>query len=373
MEWAKENPGDFHFLWECLRVIFLLFWGHAHEAGSLAHLKSVINRKNVEKEAKHFQASDEFLHHALDSYLIASLTSFLGMETPDQVPPSAPMDITLNWLQEKAHQFVLQVVSVPRDMRQSEIDQTFNRHRSFLHISLLYWDLRNAIRHEDGPSIISHWRWWLVYFLASKRTNYSHEAANLLTNLKTNFSERLAYIVTHNRTVDVSGCPGKGKPIDMAIEHHNLIFKNALRSSGANVTQDHLTTISLASQQLHDAAVLNDTELCTAMNYGSHRATDCKDDLIDMIHLLLDHNVTKKIPGRQLDSRQPFNPPFGVGWEVAIGQQWIKKFLRKTETIADFESSEEEQHNEIESIEQLTHRCIVAKINLQHVQNNTFN
>ena len=24
--WAKENPGDFHFAWECLKVIFLTFW-----------------------------------------------------------------------------------------------------------------------------------------------------------------------------------------------------------------------------------------------------------------------------------------------------------------------------------------------------------
>lgn len=25
LRWAKENPGDFHFMWECLKVIFLLF------------------------------------------------------------------------------------------------------------------------------------------------------------------------------------------------------------------------------------------------------------------------------------------------------------------------------------------------------------
>lgn len=105
-----------------------------------------------------------------------------------------------------------------------------------------------------------------MYFLATKRSNYCQEAANLLANLQANFSEQLADVVVHNRTVNISGRPGKGKPEDMAIVHHNLILKYALCSSGANVTQEHLRTISLASQQLHEAATLCDTEFHTAVN-----------------------------------------------------------------------------------------------------------
>ena len=75
---------------------------------------------------------------------------------------------------------------------------------------------------------------WLIYFLATGRRNYSNEAVNLLANLKADFSKWLAYIVTYNRTVNSSGKPGQGREIDMAasVEHHNLVIKTALRSSG---------------------------------------------------------------------------------------------------------------------------------------------
>ena len=59
--WAKENPGDFHFEWECLKVVFLLFWGSSDQPGSLAQLKETVNRKSVTSDAKRFQQGDEFL------------------------------------------------------------------------------------------------------------------------------------------------------------------------------------------------------------------------------------------------------------------------------------------------------------------------
>ncbi|XP_062504572.1 uncharacterized protein LOC134181330 [Corticium candelabrum] len=161
----------------------------------------------------------------------------------------------------------------------------------------------------------------------------------------------MAYIVTHNRTVNVSGRPGKGKPIDMAIEHHNLILKNALRSSSANVTEEHLSTISLASQQLHEAAILYDTELNISVYDGTHTETSSQNDILKMTKSLLENRVTTKIPGRHIQSSQPFEPPFDIGWNVAIGKRWIKKFLKKTETIEDFECNDREYHNDMEDIE----------------------
>ena len=63
--WAKENPGDSHFTWECVKVIFLTFWKSADHPGSLAHLATVVNHTGVTVAAKKFQQADEFLMHAL--------------------------------------------------------------------------------------------------------------------------------------------------------------------------------------------------------------------------------------------------------------------------------------------------------------------
>ena len=44
--------GDFHFLWECARVILLAFWGKVTEPGSLCNLRNRINRNLVDKTGK---------------------------------------------------------------------------------------------------------------------------------------------------------------------------------------------------------------------------------------------------------------------------------------------------------------------------------
>ena len=106
-------------------------------------------------------------------------------------------------------------------MQQSS-DHVFQSHRLFMHMAFLYSDLRNAIRMENGAHIVRHWRWWMLYFLATDRKNYAHEAANLLVNITACFPRHIAYIVTHNRTVNTDGKSGHGKPIDQMMEHYNL-------------------------------------------------------------------------------------------------------------------------------------------------------
>ena len=102
---------------------------------------------------------------------------------------------------------------------------------------------------------------WLLFFLASRRRNYSVEAANLLANLKADCSKWMAHIATYNRTINSTGIPGHGKPIDQTVEHHNLIIKNALRFSGSNITEHHLKVVSQSAQMLQDCAELYDEQV----------------------------------------------------------------------------------------------------------------
>ena len=92
-------------------------------------------------------------------------------------------------------------------------------HTSFLNMAFLYSDLRTAIRWEDGPHIIRHWKMWIPHFMGTGMKNYAAEAANLIANVKADFPAHIAYIAINNRTVNVQG---KGKPIDQHMEHYNL-------------------------------------------------------------------------------------------------------------------------------------------------------
>ena len=101
-------------------------------------------------------------------------------------------------------------------------DPTYMLHRTLLHLGFLYVDLRNAIRWEDGPHIVRHWKYWLPRFIATGCKNYAAESVHLIAKLAADFPKHLAYIATNNRTVNMEGKPGHGKPIDQLMEHYNL-------------------------------------------------------------------------------------------------------------------------------------------------------
>ena len=135
-------------------------------------MREYIGRKQVNKTVKVFNLGDEFLVHAFQAHFMARICSIFGINSPDDNIPHTP---DLQWLKDKA-KFIVQNTIHPINSK----DQAYTRHRSFLHLSFLYIDLRRAIRWEDGPHIIRHWKLWLLRFLGTGCKNYSTEAVNLI-------------------------------------------------------------------------------------------------------------------------------------------------------------------------------------------------
>ena len=209
-----HTVGDFHFLWECLRVIFLIFWGTPAQAGSLCNLRELIRRVHVDKGVKVFSVGDEFVLHAFRAHLTAGILTQLKLKgTTDSIPHT----YTKEWLHDTAESLVTTLL-----MPQEADDPVYHLHSSFLHHAFLYTDLSEAIRWENGPQIIRHWKWWLPRFLATGKKQYAAESVYQTCNLSANFPRHMAYIAIHNGTVNMSGKPGQGKPVDQLIEHYNL-------------------------------------------------------------------------------------------------------------------------------------------------------
>ena len=101
-------------------------------------------------------------------------------------------------------------------------DPVLQLHLDFLHHAYLYVDLREAIRYENGPNIVCHWKLWLPRFLATGSKNYACEAVHHIANLVADFPKYIAFIAAYNGTVNTQNKPGRGKPIDQMMEHYNL-------------------------------------------------------------------------------------------------------------------------------------------------------
>ena len=191
-----------------------MFWGTPAQPGSLCNLREVIRRTQVDKVAKVFNVADEFLMHTFRAHLLAGITSSLAI---NEVSESIPHEDSREWLHEKAKKIVTDVL-MPTTVK----DPVHMLHRSFLHHAFLYIDLREAIRWEDGPEIVRHWKWWIPRFIGTGKKNYAAEAVNMIANITADFPKHIAYLATHNRTVNVEGKPGHGKRVDQLMEHYNL-------------------------------------------------------------------------------------------------------------------------------------------------------
>lgn len=195
-------------------MVLMEHWGKQSEPGSLSNLHSYINRTVVDKAGKKFSVADEFLVHAFKAHLLAAICNHLNVLSPSEPVPHKE---SLEWLSSTAKSIVEE-----RVLPLGSQDPLYALHRSVLYIGFMYTDLRKAIRFEEGEQIVRLWKHWAILFLGTNRKNYSGEAYYLLCNLQALYPKHIAYIVTRNRTVNMHGKPGRGKPIDQMLEHYNL-------------------------------------------------------------------------------------------------------------------------------------------------------
>jgi hypothetical protein len=199
------HAGDFHFMWECLKVIFLIFWGIPSQPGSLCNTREVIRRLQVDKTAKVFNPADEFVLHAFMAHLQAHICHLLGLKTPSDPIPHPK---TQQWLHDTAERIALSALNHQKHLT----NPVHNLHLQFLHQAFLYVDLREAVRWEDGPHIVGYWKLWLPKFIATGRKNYAAECVQMLAHLCADFPKHISYMghsisVQPHFTSDLSRIP----------------------------------------------------------------------------------------------------------------------------------------------------------------------
>ena len=83
---------------------------------------------------------------------------------------------------------------------------------------LLYMEFCDAIKEGDGHQILRCWRYFIMLFKETKRTNYSSEVFALLTQYHFLRSPRAAMQLIWNRTINVHGRAGKNISCDLHME-----------------------------------------------------------------------------------------------------------------------------------------------------------
>lgn len=137
--------GTFHFLWECLRVVFMMFWGTPSLHGSLCNMREVC--KLVDKGVKVFNVGDEFLNDVFHSHLRSAIFHHFNISsTSDTIDHSS----TKQWLYNTAEKIASSTLT-PVESK----DPTYFFHRLFMHHAFMYINLRHAMgeRTPNSPTL----------------------------------------------------------------------------------------------------------------------------------------------------------------------------------------------------------------------------
>ncbi len=243
------------------------------DGGTLFQLRNLLNRRNVKKDPTDgVNACEDFFLTVTEGHILAAVMEEFGMSSLADTPcttlfpekssglePLQRRNVMMLALQKVVKKYV--DVTVPSDEKEldvrsrsgkkvkkgrkgkgktdrgmNEVDNIREYAQDVLTLGLLYLEFCDAIKEGDGSRILRCWRYLLLVYRASHRTNYAIEAFTLLAHEKYILSPRMALQLKWSRTINTHGRPGKNIPCDLHLEHLNRECKTALSGLGSNIT-----------------------------------------------------------------------------------------------------------------------------------------
>ena len=121
------------------------------------------------------------------------------------------------------------------------------------------------------------------------------------------------------------------------------VIKQTLRSSGANVTEQHIKEVSLAALLLLEAAKKTDHEFRVPPHSRQHTVRDATDDINTITRHLLDKSIAAEVEGRDTPT---FIHPTQKGWRTMSSPDWLSRVI--SSSLVEEEGCEEGMRREVE-------------------------
>ena len=170
------------------------------EGGTLFQLRNLINRRNVTKDpTSNMSACEDFFLHIVEAHILSAIMTAFGMSSLDDTPCDdifteadslTRRQIVINAIQKVLENYLEFLIGGEENTdERSHNDHVLSYARDVLSLGLLYMEFQDGIREGDGERILRCWRYLLLVFKASRRTNYSVEAFTLLAQYHFTFRE----------------------------------------------------------------------------------------------------------------------------------------------------------------------------------------
>ena len=318
------------------------------DCGTLFQLRNLLNRRNVRKDpSDDVNACEDFFMTVTEGHILAAVMQEFGMSSLEDTPshmlfpedsysqdPLQRRDLTVKALEYVVRKLV--DISTPRadspggsTVKGTVVDTVQEYARDTLSLGLLYMEFTDAIREGDGSRILRCWRYFLLIFRASHRTNYAIEAFTLLAQEKFIFSPRMALQLKWSRTINTHGRVGKNIPMDLHMEHLNREVKTALHGLGSNVTDNAIQRIGKCIQRT--VSILENFDCVNRIpsQSGFHTRRSALTDISKITSQLQTAQVFKEHVGRKHQAFPTFKRNVMDAVNVAKLKQWMSEQFKK--------------------------------------------
>ena len=190
------------------------------------------------------KASEDFFIKVLTAYVVAAAKEILK-----QIPAVA---LSVDELACEVVKRYTRIMSLSCDNIASDHDQVLTYSCEVITLGLLWHHYHDATREGDGTRVLLTWKFLLLVFKASNRSNYSKEAAILLAQHASLFSERKAVQLLYSRFINTHGRAGCNIPCDLHIEHLNRRLKTVLQNLQSNVQVASITRAAKSIGVVHE-------------------------------------------------------------------------------------------------------------------------
>ena len=193
-----------------------------------------------------------------------------------------------------------------------------------LTLGLFLMEFMDAIREGDGDRIIRCWRFFMLLFKASNRTNYSIEAFTLLCQFQFIFSERMKQQLVWSRTVNTHGRPGKNISMDLHMEHLNRECKATISGLGANVTEQAVKRVGKCLGEIVKVTCNFDSQTGVNSESGYHTTRSEEKDFSALLQQLNHSEVFTMKKSRKHNSFPKINQNLMKKLHVKDLEKWME-------------------------------------------------
>lgn len=271
-------------------------------------IRNLINRRNISNNpSKNVDPSEDFIQTVLEAHILTAAMEIFEMDSLNDEPHNASLFSTADMTTaQKCDEFlkavmiiVNSVVDISFDRRNiTNTDGVFSYACDIASLGLLLEEFNDSIREGDGDRIIRCWKYFLLIFRITGRTNYAIEAFILLCQYYFLFSPRMAAQLKWSRTINTCGKPGRNISCDLYMEHLNRNVKCGMAILGSNVTPQPINRIGTSINNVSNILGHFDKVNGVPTQSYSHTRKSRITDINKIIEQLRSSQIFRVIPGR---------------------------------------------------------------------------